>query len=86
MMGSPDTEAYRRYNESPQHSVNIRPFLIGKYPVTQAQWEAIMGNNPSSFIGTNLPVEKVSWNDALEFCQRLSEMTGKNYRLPSEAE
>ncbi|MDJ0557410.1 MAG: bifunctional serine/threonine-protein kinase/formylglycine-generating enzyme family protein, partial [Microcoleaceae cyanobacterium MO_207.B10] len=86
LMGSPDTEAYRRYNESPQHYVNVPTFLIGKYPVTQAQWEAIMENNPSSFIGTNFPVEKVSWNDALEFCQRLSEMTGKNYRLPSEAE
>jgi formylglycine-generating enzyme required for sulfatase activity len=59
---------------------------MAKYPITQAQWEAIMGNNPSSFKGTNRPVENVNWHQAQEFCQRLSQKTGKTYRLPSEAE
>ncbi len=73
-------------NEEPQHSVIIQPFYMGKYPVTQAQWEAVMGNNPSYFKGKNRPVENVSWNDSVKFCQLLSEKTGKSYRLPSEAE
>ncbi|WP_324628738.1 formylglycine-generating enzyme family protein, partial [Phormidium sp. CCY1219] len=59
---------------------------MGKYPVTQAQWQAVMGNNPSVLKGKNLPVERVSWYDAVEFCRRLSEKTGRVYRLPSEAE
>jgi formylglycine-generating enzyme required for sulfatase activity len=54
--------------------------------VTQQQWQAVMGNNPSRFKGTNRPVEKVSWHDAVEFCQKLSQKTGRDYRLPSEAE
>ena len=86
LMGSPDNEAKRRKTESPQHQVSVPPFLLGKYPVTQAQWEAVMGNNPSSFKGKDRPVERVSWNDAQEFCQKLSQKTGKDYRLPSEAE
>jgi len=61
-------------------------FLMGKYPVTQAQWEAVMGNNPSHFKGHNLPVEQVSWNGAKEFCEKLSERTGRKYQLPSEAQ
>jgi formylglycine-generating enzyme required for sulfatase activity len=73
-------------NEKPTHSVTVQPFFMAKYPVTQAQWKAIMGNNPSYFKGENRPVEQVSWNDAVEFCQRLSEKTGKTYRLPNEAE
>ncbi len=59
---------------------------MGKYPVTQAQWQAVMGNNPSYFKGASRPVEKVSWNDATEFCQRLSQKTGKKYSLPSESQ
>ncbi|MGK7921304.1 MAG: formylglycine-generating enzyme family protein [Trichodesmium sp.] len=85
-MGSPDTEAGRRGRESPQHYVDVPEFFVGKYPVTQAQWQAVMGNNPSSFKGANRPVEKVSWNNATEFCQKLSEITGKKYSLPSESQ
>ena len=73
--------------EMPQHRVNLQEFYLGKYPVTQEQYQAIMGNNPSYF-ENNLknPVEEVSWNDAQKFCQKLSEKTGKKYRLPSESE
>jgi len=62
------------------------PFYIGKYPVTQALWKAVMGNNPSHFVGDNLPVEQVSWNDTQKFIQKLNEATGKTYRLPTEYE
>ncbi|MBD2546606.1 formylglycine-generating enzyme family protein [Planktothricoides sp. FACHB-1370] len=86
IMGSPVTEKERRDNEGPQRSVTVPAFFMAKYPVTQQQWQAVMGNNPSSFQGLNRPVENVSWNEAVEFCQKLSQMTGKNYRLPSEAE
>jgi formylglycine-generating enzyme required for sulfatase activity len=86
MMGSPETEEGRFNNEGPQHSVTVPAFFMAKYPVTQAQWQAVMGNNPSYFKGANRPVEQVSWNEAGEFCQKLSQITGKNYRLPSEAE
>jgi eukaryotic-like serine/threonine-protein kinase len=86
MMGSPATESKRRDNESPQHQVTVPNFFMGKYPVTQAQYQVIMGNNPARFQGANRPVERVSWNDAVEFCQKLSQKTGKTYRLPSEAE
>ncbi len=72
--------------ERPQHRVNIQPFSIGKYEVTQGQWFAVMGNNPSSNKGRTLPVENVSWDDAQVFVQRLSQRTGNKYRLPSEAE
>jgi len=86
MMGSPETEKERFSSESPQHSVTVPAFFMAKYPVTQAQWQAVMGNNPSNFKGANRPVESVSWNQAVAFCQKLSQITGKNYRLPSEAE
>ena len=59
---------------------------MGRYEITQAQYEAIMGKNPANFKGSNRPVEKVSWNDTKEFCKKLSKKTGRNYRLPSEAE
>ena len=85
-MGSPETEAERYDFEGPQHYVNVPEFFMGKYPVTQAQWQAVMGNNPSYFKGKNRPVERVSWNDATKFCQKLSKRTGRDYRLPSEAE
>jgi formylglycine-generating enzyme required for sulfatase activity/tRNA A-37 threonylcarbamoyl transferase component Bud32 len=86
IMGSPENEAGRDSNESPQHQVTIPSFCMGKYQLTQAQYQAIMGSNPSRFKGNNRPVEQVSWNDAVIFCQRLSQKAGKNYKLPSEAE
>lgn len=86
LMGSPENETGRTVDEGPQRRVSVPGFYIGKYEVTQAQWRAVMGNNPSSFKGDNRPVENVSWNDAQEFCRKLSQMTGKTYRLPSEAE
>lgn len=70
----------------PIHTVRVKPFHMGKYQVTQAQWKAVMGKNPSHFKGDTLPVEQVSWDDAKAFCRNLSEMTGNTYRLPSEAE
>jgi formylglycine-generating enzyme required for sulfatase activity len=85
-MGSPNTEADRNNDEGPQHQVNLKGFLMGKTEVTQAQWRAVMGTNPSDFKGDDLPVEQVSWEDAKEFCRKLSARTGRNYRLPSEAE
>jgi len=89
-MGSPEGEGSDR--EKPQHQVTVQPFYMGKYPVTQAQWQAVMGKNPSRFKRTwfrrnkNHPVEQVSWYDAVAFCQQLSALTGQTYRLPSEAE
>jgi formylglycine-generating enzyme required for sulfatase activity len=73
-------------SEKPIHRVNLQEFLIGKYPVTQAQYQAVTGNNPSNFKAAQNPVEKVSWHDAMEFCQKLSQNTGRKVRLPSEAE
>ena len=74
-------------DEKPQHQVNLQEFYLGKYPVTQEQYQAIMGNNPSVFKNHRKnPVEDVRWNDAQKFCQKLSKKTGKKYRLPSEAE
>ena len=72
--------------EHPVHQVTVQPFYLSKYPITQAQWETVMGNNPSNFKGAKRPVEQVSWDQAVEFCQKLSEKTGKTYRLPAEAE
>ncbi|MBD2142581.1 SUMF1/EgtB/PvdO family nonheme iron enzyme [Anabaena sp. FACHB-1250] len=86
MMGSPENEEGRRDSENPQHQVTVPGFFMGKYPVTQAQYQAIMGTNPSFFKGSNRPVESVSWHDAVKFCEKLSQRTGKTYRLPSEAE
>ena len=83
-MGSPKGEG-NNY-EKPQHEVTVQPFYMGKYPITQAQYQTVMGKNPSYFKGDKRPVEKVSWNEAVEFCQRLSQQTGTEYRLPSEAE
>ena len=73
-------------NEKPIHFVTISNFSINKYEVTQAQWEAVMGSNPSYFKGENLPVEKVSWENVQEFITKLNAQTGKQYRLPTEAE
>ncbi|MEG4959461.1 MULTISPECIES: formylglycine-generating enzyme family protein [unclassified Microcoleus] len=86
MMGSPTTRERRDDSENPQHQVTVPAFYAGKYPIIQAQWQAMMGNNPSKFKGEKLPVEQVSWQDAIEFCDKLSQTTGKKYRLLSEAE
>ncbi|MEA5534284.1 bifunctional serine/threonine-protein kinase/formylglycine-generating enzyme family protein [Crocosphaera sp. XPORK-15E] len=86
IMGSPETEAGRQDDEA-QQEVTVDDFYIGKYEVTQPQWEAIMGNNPSKFNkGGKYPVEQVSWNDCQEFCQKLSEKTGLTFTLPTEAQ
>ncbi|MEP7342803.1 MAG: SUMF1/EgtB/PvdO family nonheme iron enzyme [Acidobacteriota bacterium] len=75
-----------RDNEKPIHRVTLSPFHIGKYQVTQAQWQTVMDENPSRFKGDKLPVENVPWDDAVKFCEKLSKQTGRNYRLPTEAE
>ncbi len=80
-MGSNETES-----ERPTHIVNIKPFCLGKYPITQAQYQAIMGDNPSLFKGLNRPVEKVSWEMAQKFCEKLSEKLGHKFSLPSESQ
>ena len=72
--------------EKPAHSVTLSSFYIGKYEVTQSLWKAVMGSNPSDWKGDNLPVENVSWNDSQTFLRKLNAMTGKNFRLPTEAE
>ncbi len=82
MMGSNDGEA----DEKPIHRVTVSDFYMGKTEVTQALWKAVMGNNPSEFKGVYLPVERVSWNDVQEFIDKLNRLTGRNYRLPTEAE
>jgi formylglycine-generating enzyme required for sulfatase activity len=94
-MGAPKGELESRENEKPQHLVKVPEFYFGKYPVTQAQWKSIANLTPinkelnpdiSRFKGDTLPVDSLDWNDAMEFCQRLSKLTGQAYRLPSEAE
>ena len=74
------------YDEKPAHQVTLNGFYIGKYEVTQAEWQAVMGTNPSKYKGDNLPVESVNWYDCQEFIRKLNELTGKNFRLPTEAE
>ncbi|NCQ89500.1 MAG: SUMF1/EgtB/PvdO family nonheme iron enzyme, partial [Microcystis aeruginosa LG13-03] len=87
LMGSPDSDPDAASDEKPQHQVKVNSFAIGKYPVTQAQYQAVMGTNPSYFKNNpQNPVEQVSWNDAQAFCQKSSQITGKTYRLPTEAE
>ncbi|QLE59229.1 hypothetical protein FD725_00865 [Nostoc sp. TCL26-01] len=85
-MGSPPGENGRSKSEEPQPIVNVPAFFIGKFEVTQEQYQQIVGNNPSNFKGAKRPVEQVSWNDAVDFCKKLSQKTGREYRLPSEAE
>jgi formylglycine-generating enzyme required for sulfatase activity len=95
LMGSPEDEPKRRDDET-QHDVSItKPYWLGKFPVTQAQWQALMGSNPSWFEGAQLPVENVSWEEAQEiFCEKLTNQeriagrlpTGYRYTLPTEAQ
>ncbi len=81
MMGSNECDS-----EKPIHKVNLSPFYMGKYTITQQQYQAIMGTNPATFEGDNRPVESVSWDDAMEFCQKLSQLTKRQYTLPSESQ
>lgn len=94
-MGTSKDESGTVEDERPQHLVTLKPFFLGKYPITQAQWREVanfpkikyeLESDPSYFTGDNLPVECVSWYEAQEFCARLSQKTGRVYRLPSEAE
>lgn len=87
MMGADEGDEDSAEDETPLHRVEIsKPFYVGVYEVTQEQYEAVMGENPSHFSGGRRPVESVSWHDAKEFCRRLSEKEGVKYRLPTEAE
>ena len=95
LMGSPEHEPHRSKTEGPQHEVTLAAFWMAKTPITQAQWREVaswprverdLDPDPSHFKGDNRPVEQVSWHDAMEFCHRLSQRTGKNYTLPSEAQ
>ena len=91
VMGTPDTARSGPNDsgndkEKPARTLQMKSFSLGKYEVTQAEWVAIMGNNPSENEGTNLPVDHVSWEMAQSFVEKLSQVTGKRYRLPSEAE
>ena len=86
-MGATSEQGSDAYSdESPTHSVTLSDFAIGETEVTQELWKAVMGSNPSSFSGTNLPVETVSWYDCQTFISKLNNLTGKNFRLPTEAE
>lgn len=93
-MGSPDNEGGRYTDETPHEVRLTRGYWIGRYPVTQAQWQAVMGNNPSASKGPDLPVEQVSWEDVVGFCDRIDAMLkeaqvleeGFGFRLPTEAE
>lgn len=95
LMGSPENEEGYRRSQSPQHQVTLSSFGLSKYPITQAQWKAVaqfppvnqaLNPTPAHFVGENRPVEQVTWDEAVEFCARLSQKTGKNYRLPSESQ
>jgi formylglycine-generating enzyme required for sulfatase activity len=93
VMGSPNDEEGRDDGEGPQTTVTItKPFWLDKTEVTQSQWKVVMGNNPSHFKGDDLPVENVSWNDAVAFCEKLNEIkhdalpAGYHYTLPTEAQ
>ena len=74
------------FDEKPSHQVQLKAYSIAKYPVTQKLWKAVMGNNPSRYVGDDLPVHNVTWEEVQMFIQRLNQLTGKHYRLPTEAE
>ncbi|MBF0471437.1 MAG: formylglycine-generating enzyme family protein [Gammaproteobacteria bacterium] len=85
-MGSPSNEEGRDSDEK-QHRVCVDDFRMAQHEVTVGQWQAVMGSNPSRFKnGDNYPVEQVSWDDVMDFIDKLNRKTGQNYRLPTEAE
>jgi formylglycine-generating enzyme required for sulfatase activity/serine/threonine protein kinase len=86
LMGSPPDEEGRDEDERPHAVTLTQGFYLGIHPVTQEQWRAIVGHNPSNFTGKNRPVECVSWEDAQRFCKKLNQRYGQRYRLPTEAE
>ena len=87
MMGATSEMKNPNSDEKPVHQVTLtNDYYIGKYEVTQALWQAVMGSNPAHFKGSNLPMETVSWNDCQEFISKLNNMTGRKFRLPTEAE
>ena len=91
VMGTPDSTRSAPNDssndkEKPARTIQMKSFSLGKYEVTQAEWVALMGENPSESEGPNLPVDHVSWEMAQSFVEKLSKLTGKKYRLPSEAE
>lgn len=86
LLGSPASEVERLISDIPQQSLKVPTFFMSKYPITQAQWQAVMQSNPSRFQGSDRPVEQISWYEAMEFCQKLSAKTGRQFRMPSEVE
>ncbi|MBQ2560623.1 MAG: formylglycine-generating enzyme family protein [Fibrobacter sp.] len=87
VMGATDELGNDAYDwEKPTHQVTLSSFSINKYEVTQEEWQVVMGNNPSWFKGAKRPVEKVSWEECQEFILKLNAMTGRHFRLPTEAE
>jgi formylglycine-generating enzyme required for sulfatase activity len=86
VMGSPTTEEGRQQFAETQHPVTVGTFWLAETEVTQAQWKVVMGENPSDFKGDDRPVEKVNWYDVQEFIKKLNSRTGKQFRLPTEAE
>ena len=87
MMGNPDRDRNDEYAEDVPHEVTLSSFYICKYEVTEALWTAVMGSNPSKYpSGDNYPVEQVNWYDCQDFVEKLSELTGRHFRLPTEAE
>ena len=86
MMGALEGDNLALEDEFPRHQVTLSSFAIGQTEVTQELWQAVMGSNPSQHVGNNLPVDYVSWNECQEFVTRLNAMTGRNFRLPTEAE
>ena len=86
MGATPDQGSDYLFNEIPVHQVTLSDYCIGKYEVTQEEWEVVMGSNPSEFKGSRRPVENVSWEDCQEFIRKLNAITGQTFRLPTEAE
>ena len=85
-MGATSEQSVYDSDEKPVHSVTLDSYYIAETEITQAQWYAVMRTKPSRYTGANRPVERVSWDDAQEFCEKLSELTGKKYALPTEAQ